>query len=197
MKLVSRKILMLGAPIGLLVAVIAGSIPAPAQLLLSSSQQRGQPSEYPDSGPIPSTWKFDNHGNLLSIPGNMDASRDSEGRLTHLKLYTPVKGGMRTTTYTLIRREGDKVDVHESYTQNGDLPLTREKLWQDVHSFSVDAFFIQVQSDGTKVKKVPIPTAEALKSNARTLLGGVKIMCTFETDISLFVGGEYRAHMMF
>jgi hypothetical protein len=192
-----RKILVLGASIGLLCAFVAASIPAQALVLLTNSQQGKRTSAFLDSGPNPSTWKFDNCGNLLSIPGNMDATRDSDGRLTQLKLYTPVKGGMRTTTYTLIRREGGTVDVQESYTQNGDLPLTREKVWQDVHTFTVEAFFVQIQPDGTRMKKVPIPTQEGLKSNPRTLLAGVKIMCNFETDIPLFVGGEYRAHMMF
>ncbi|MBZ0190052.1 MAG: hypothetical protein K8F91_27675 [Candidatus Obscuribacterales bacterium] len=149
-----------------------------------------------NEGPAPSTWGFDTNGRLSSIPEVMEATYDDSGQLKVLTFQEPVKGGVRTTTYTLIAGgEAGKIDVRMFYSQNGDRPLTSEINYREVSRFSVEPYFRTVQSNG---KKVPVTTLVALEADPRTILAGIKIVLNnHESSRPIFLGEIYRAHLSF
>jgi len=161
----------------------------------SLAQNAPAASTFQNEGPVPSTWTFDANGHLLSVPGAMEAIYDGKGQLTVLTMHEAVKGGVRTTTYTVVPGEAaGKIDVRMSYTQNGDRPDEHDDYYKDVYRFSVEPYFVQVQANG---QKLPVTTSAALQADPRTILAGIKIILNHEESKPIFIGGTYRAHLSF
>lgn len=174
----------------MLFAAVAGAICLTSSALAQAAAgtQAGE-----QSSPLPSTWVFDQNGHLLAIPGHLETAYKN-GQLQELTVYTPVKGGVRTTTYKLIGSVSGNLSILRSYTQTGDNPVTRETDIDEASTFAVEPYFNQVQADG---RKLPISKEAALAADPGTILAGYKIIHRYSSSTPVFMGNTYRAHIIF
>lgn len=174
----------------MLFAVVAG-----ASGLTSSAFAQAAAGAQADvqSSPAPSTWVFDDQGHLLAIPGNLETVYKN-GQLQELTVYTPVKGGVRTTNYKVVGSVSGILNIHRSYTQTGDNPVTREIYIDEASTFAVEPYFIQVQADGSKLR---ISKEAALAADPDTILAGYTIIQRHSSSTPVFVGNTYRSHILF
>ena len=143
--------------------------------------------------PAPSTWVFDDKGHLLAIPGYLETVY-KDGQLQELTVYTAVKGGVRTTTFKLVGSVSGKLNIHRSYTQNGDNPLTSDSDIGVASTFAIEPYFNQVQANGSKQ---PISKEAAVAADPDTILAGYKIIHSYSSSTPVFMGSTYRAHILF